>query len=290
MAAPAVLVAALSTAVSLSAAPRQARAAEDLLFCNQPERIRTSGAHADARLSAGRTYRIFYHYRNNSGAAGPLVVAFHGAAAGKPLTLAVQKGVADPQRDPSLAGRQAMARFLKGPRKRFVGDNGGVRFPVRLKHLDVASGVLTVRADQDARLRIYFRNNGRVVPGARVVAVEAPRRDYTIALSPGGAPRYFRIGVPEPGMSGHLNGTYGLVYSFKVNAPPGRTVRVAFSPRGGKSGLVGTIDGVLRQTRIVGATAWAVFSEAVVGKDGLVVTTLPFGGVFYPVELAFHLL
>jgi hypothetical protein len=32
MAAPAVLVAALSTAVSLSAAPRQARAAEDLLF------------------------------------------------------------------------------------------------------------------------------------------------------------------------------------------------------------------------------------------------------------------
>jgi hypothetical protein len=40
----------------------------------------------------------------------------------------------------------------------------------------------------------------------------------------------------------------------------------------------------------VGAAAWTAFAEAVVSKDGMVLTTLPFGGVFYPVELAFQLL
>ena len=269
-------------------APRPAQAAEKLLFCNQPERIQTTGAHADARITANKTYRIFLHYRNGTAATGPLVVAFQGSV-DKPLTLSVRKGMADPQKDPSEAGRQAMARFLKAPQKRYVGK-GGVRFPLTLKRLEVASGVLTVRADQDTRLRIYFRNNGRVVPGAHVVAIDAPRRDYTVALSSDSQRQYFRIGVPEPGMSKYMDGTYGLVYSFKVSAPPGSKVRVAFSPRGGKAGLVGTVGGVMQQTRIVGAAAWSAFSEAVVGKDGLVVTTLPFGGVFYPVELVFQLL
>lgn len=272
--------------------PRVALAADKLLFCNQPERMVVGGAHADARLSAGQTYRIFFHYRNGTGATAPLVVAFHGST-GKPLTLRVQKGIADPRLDPSEAGKQAMARFLTSPAKRYVGHKGAAQFPLTLKRLEVASGVLTVRASQDVRLRIYFRHNKGVVPGARVVAVKAPRREHTVTLAPGTEEQqrqYFRLGVPEPGMSEYLDGTYGLVYSFKVNAPAGSKVRVAFSPRGGKSGLVGTVDGVLRQSGIVGAAAWAAFAEAVVGKDGMVITTLPFGGVFYPVELVFQLL
>ena len=71
-------------------------------------------------------------------------------------------------------------------------------------------------------------------------------------------------------MSRHLGGAYGLVYSFKVSAPPGSRVRVSFSPAAGRRG-------------------WSAFTEAVVGKDGMVVTTLPFGGVFHPVELLFQL-
>ena len=289
------IVAVAAALGAASAAPGPARAAaavekaDTLLFCNQPERILAGGAHADAHLTAGRTYRIFFHYRNGTGAAGPLVVAFHGSR-GRPLTLDVRKGIGRPQKDPSEAGRQAMARFLKAPRQRHVGQKGGARFPLTLKRKEVASGVLTVRADQDVRLRIYFRHNRGVVPGARVVAVDAPRRDYTVTLARGAGERqYFRIGVPEPGMSRHLGGTYGLVYSFQVNAPPGSRVRVSFSPRGGKAGLVGTINGVMQQSRIVGAAAWSAFTEAVVGKDGMVVTTLPFGGVFYPVELLFQL-
>lgn len=285
------------TGTLLAAATRPARAADKagkadkLLFCNSPEKIRMGGAHADAPLKAGQTYRVFYHYRNGTRATGPLVVAFQSSGRGKPVTLTVQKGTGNPQKDPSEAGRQAMSRFLKSPAKRYVGRGGNARFPVKLKPLEVASGVFTVRPDQDVRLRIYFRHNKYTVAGARVVAVDAPRRDYMVTLAAGAKrQQYFRIGVPEPGMSKHLGGTYGLVYSFKVSAPPGSKVRVAFSPRGGKAGLVGTVGGVMQQSRIVGAAAWSAFTEAVVGKDGLVVTTLPFGGVFYPVELVFQLL
>lgn len=271
--------------------PRFAQAADKLLFCNQPERMINGGAHADALIKAGQTYRIFLHYRNGTRVTAPLVVAFQGTAKGKPLSISVQKGIAKPQIDPSEAGKQATARFMASPSKRYIGRGGAVRFPITLKRNEVASGVLTVRAEQDVRLRIYFRHNKAVVSGARVVTVDAPRRDYVVALAPGaGQKQYFRIGVPEQGMSKHLDGTYGVVYSFRVNAPAGSKVRVAFSPRGGKSGLVGTVDGAMQQSRIVGAGVWSAFTEAVVGKDGMVITTLPFGGVFYPVELVFHLL
>jgi hypothetical protein len=248
------------------------------------------GAHADAQLKKGQTYRIFLHFRNSSPVTGPLVIGFYGTAKQKPLALTVQKGIADPRTDPSEAGKQATARFMASPLKNYVAKKGVVRFPLALKRHEVASGVLTVRADQDVRLRIYFRHNNYTVSGARVVTVDAPRRDFTVTLARGAAARqYFRIGVPEPGMSRHLDGTYGVIYSFRVNAPVGSKVRVAFSPRGGKSGLVGTVDGAMHQSRIVGAAVWSSFSDTVVGKDGMVVTTLPFGGVFYPVELLFQL-
>lgn len=270
--------------------PRSAKAADKLLFCNQPERMKSGGAYAESSLKAGQTYRIFFHYRNDFGNTAPFVVAFQGMGK-KRLALSVQKGIADPRTDPSEAGKQATARFMASPAKSYIANSGVVRFPLSLNRWEVASGVMTVRAGQDVRLRIYFRHNRSVVPGARVVTINAPRRDYVVTFAPGaGKKQYFRIGVPESGMSRHLDGTYGLVYSFRVHAPMGSKVRVAFSPRGGKSGMVGTVDGAMRQSRIVGAGVWSAFTEAVVGKDGMVVTTLPFGGVFYPVELVFQLL
>ena len=271
---------------SLAASP--ARAQDHLIFCNRPEKIRLPGAYADAPLIAGRTYTIFFHYKNVTAQPGPLVIALQGSR-GEPILLDVRKGVADAQREPPLAGRQAMARFLSAPEKRYRGT-GGARFVMTLKQRQVASGVMTVRADQDARLRIYFRHNKWTVPGARVVAVDAPRRDIEIALSPEARQQYFRIGAPEAGMSEHLDGTYGMLYAFRVNAPAGRKVRVMFSPRGGQGGLVGSVGGVLRQSRIVGTAGWAVFCVARVGAEGMVLTTSPFGGVFYPVELMFQLL
>jgi hypothetical protein len=285
---PVLLLLALS-ALCLAGAPRRAAAADRLLFCNRPERIRLPGAYADAPLVAGRTYTVFLHYRNGTRSAGPMVIALQGSR-GRPITLDVRKGVADPRLDPSLAGRQAMARFLSAPSRRYVGK-GGARFPIPLKPKQVASGVITVRTNQDARLRIYFRHNRWTVPQARVIALDAPRREVPVVLSPDAKRHYYRIGVPEAGMNRRLDGTYGLLYAFKVDAPPGRKVRVSFSPRGGKAGLVGSMGGVMRQSRIVGTAGWAVFNEVTVGKSGIVsLTTSPFGGVFYPVELLFQLL
>jgi hypothetical protein len=278
----------VALAVSLVGA-RPARAADELLFCNSPERLRMGGSHADRLLKAGRTYRIFFHYRNDTKGIGPLVVSFQGIN-GKPVSVMARKGIADPHPDPPHAGRQAMARFLKAPERRYGGKEK-VRFPIPLKPWQVGSGVLRVQVKgHDTRLRIYFRHDRYTVPGAQVVAIPSPRRDYDVVLSAQSRDRYFRIGVPEPELRKLMDGAYGLIYSFKVSAPAGSKVRIAFSPRGGQAGLVGTVDGILRQSRIVGATVWSVFTEAVVGKNGMVLTTLPFGGVFYPVEVAFRLL
>lgn len=265
-----------------------AETAEELLFCNRPEKVVMAGAHADRPLQAGKTYRIFFHYRNGTSGSGPLVVAFQGKP-GQKVTVVTRKGIADPHRDPAHAGRQAMARFMQAPEARYQGADR-VRFPIPLDPWQVASGVMWVRLEGgDARLRIYYKHDRYVVPGVNVVSIPSPRRDYEVVLTPEAKRRYFRIGIPEPKMHKQLDGTYGVVYAFKVTAPPGSKVRVAFSPRGGQSGLVGTVDGVLKQSQIVAASAWTVFSDLVVGKEGLTLLTMPFGGVFYPVELAFDL-
>jgi hypothetical protein len=265
------------------------RAADQLLFCNQPERLTARGAYADAQLEAGREYRIFFHYRNASGNTAPLVVAFEGTP-GKPLTVLARKGIADPHARPPIAGRQATARFLNRSERSYRGS-GRVRFPMTLRPGQVASGVLSARLpEQGARLRIYFGNNHRVVTGARVVAVEAPRREYQVSLTAKASRQFYRIGIPDPELRKQIDGTYGFVYRFKLTAPPGRKVRIAFSPRGGQSGMVALVGGVLRQSPIVAHSLWSTVTDTFIGKDGLIVTTLPFGGVFYPVELVFRLL
>lgn len=262
---------------------------EHLIFCNEPEKIRMSGACADAFLSSGHTYTIFYHYRNMTGTSGPFVVALHGSV-GKPFRFTLRQGMADPQRDPPLAGRQAMARYLSAPERDMVGK-GGARFACPLRSRQVASGIMTVRCESDARLRIYFRHDKWTIPHSSVIVVDAPRREYDIVLNSTSDRPTVRIGDPEPGMHPKLDGTYGMLYAFHVIAPPGRRVRVSFSPRGGKGGLVGSVNGCLRQSRIVRATGWEVLCESPTGRTGEVnLTTAPFGGVFYPVELVFRLL
>lgn len=265
-----------------------ARAQDHLLFCNNPEKIKTTGAVADAMLKAGQTYTVFYHFKNVSGMSGPFVVALHGAVT-KPLHFTARQGFADPQHDPTLAGRQAMARFLSGVDTDFTAKDGNAHFTYYLGDRHVASGVMSVRCDQDTRLRIYFRHDKWTVPGEHVVAVEAPRREVEIALKSAGDRKSFRIGEPESGMSSQLDGTYGMLYAFRVAAPEGRKVRVSFSPRGGKAGLVGSVNGDLHQTEIIPATSWKVFFESKIGKHGINLTTAPFGGVFYPVEIVFQL-
>lgn len=254
-----------------------------------PEKIRMGGAVADYRLQAGATYTIFYHYRNVSKDSGPFVIALHGSGSG-PLRFMARQGLADPQHDPPLAGRQAMARFLQAGENSLTGKKGAARFAHTLKQGQVASGVLTVRCEKNARLRIYFKHDKWTVPGAGVVSVPDPRKEIAVALTPHAKSVYYRIGVPDAGCDRRMDGTYGMLYAFRVAAPAGRRVRVLFCPRGGKAGLVGSIGGKMTQSGIVGATRWAIFCETKVGKNGVVLTTAPFGGVFYPVELLFQLI
>jgi len=265
-------------------------AQDHLLFCNHPERITMPGIYANAKLAPGETYTIFYHYKNYTGNSGEFVVGLQ-SVTGEPIQATIKRGIADPQRDPPSAGRQAMARFLSAPERTVPGAKGYVRFDAHLGNRQVASGILMVRVNKPTRLLIYHRHSKWDVKDARVIEVVAPRKQIEIALSNEVKKSYYRIGEPEEEMvQRHFDGTYGMLYAFRVDAPQGSKVRVAFSPRGGKGGLVGSVNGNTIWSEIIPAAHWRVFHETVVGKNGLILTTAPFGGVFYPVELLFELL
>jgi hypothetical protein len=266
-----------------------ALAEDHLLFCNNPEKIRIPGAYANAVLKAGDTYTIFYHFKNVGREYGPFVLGLR-SISGKSLRFMTRQGLADPSHDPCTAGRQAMARYLSAPEDIYIGKHGYARFAYPLAPRQVASGILTVRCESDATLRLYFRHDKWNVPGVETITVTEPRREIPISLSKQSQTQYYRIGLREAGMHKRLDGTYGMLYAFRIDAPLGRRVRVCFSPRGGKGGMVGSLNGSLRQSQIIPATHWRVFCEAISGKGGLNLTTAPFGGVFYPVEIMFQLL
>ena len=266
-----------------------ASAQDRLLYCNQPERIRSSGSLATSVLEANVPYQIFYHYRNDSGRSDDFVLALNGPG-GKPLQFTARRGLADPTSDPPIAGEQAMARFFSRGSTSFLAQDGTARFAFRLADSQVASGYLTVTTAVRTRLQLYFGNNKFPVPGARCVQVESPRTDVEIPLSAENPKQSYRIGVPEGERAGSVDGTYGTLYAFKIDAPPGRRVRASFSPRGGHAGLVGTLNGELLRTPIREAAESATVFEATAGKKGLLFLTVPYGGVFYPVELTFRLL
>lgn len=268
-------------------ATKSAALPERLLFCNCPERLTRFGAYADAPLAAGRPYRVFYHFHNTTRRTAPLVVALVGTEK-KPVRAVVRKGVGDWCASPRSAGQTAMQRFLSAPTVAYKG-NGVVRFAAPLAPHHVASGVMTVRCAQDARLRIFFGDNRRVVPDARVVAADAPRRQVRVKLTAKNGPQYVRIGQPDAKMSPLLDGAYGFLYDFQITAPKGRTVHVTFSPRGGHAGLVATVNGKLINAPIAAPASVVPLASFLMGNRPLRLVTLPFGGVFYPVEIAFRL-
>ncbi|MFM7320269.1 MAG: hypothetical protein ACKO5K_01925 [Armatimonadota bacterium] len=260
-------------------------AQDELLYCNHPERIRGAGIVAEARLEPHRVSTIFFHFRNQTGRSGPLRVEFS-ALDGGPLELSGRKGVAHPRRDPPAVGRQAMARLFRQPERIWRGANGRIAWTLGLRPRDVASGVMVLAPDRPARMRIRFSDAQRTAPGMRVVRVPAPRHDIEIPLR-ATTSQVFRIGRAEAGSDPTRDGAYGNEYRFRIDAPVGERVRISFSPRGGKAGLVGVLGNRVIASGIVPARSRRTVALAVVGEQGLVFRTSPFGGVFYPVELRF---
>ncbi len=269
-----------------------AQAQDKLIYCNEPERIRDAGTYADARLLAGQSYTVFYHFRNTSNDTGDFVVQFKSLDEGT-FSFSAKQGLADPDSDPPTVGRQAMARFLRAPDKQIFADKGVARFAYKLINRQVASGVMSIRPDKNVRMRIYFKHDKWDAPRMRTLVLDSPRHDVDVPLNGDVTKQSFRIGMPERDINKARlrDGSYGMIYAFKIAAPEGRKVRIGFMPRGGKAGLVGMLGGDLIQSEIYEAYERTTFCDATVGPRGeLQFTTSPFGGVFYPVELTFQLL
>jgi hypothetical protein len=269
-----------------------AQAQDKLVYCNEPERIRDAGTYADARLLAGQSYTVFYHYRNTSNDTGDFVVQLK-SLTDDSFSFTSKQGLADPYSDPPTVGRQAMARYLRAPEKTLAATKGVARFAYKLTHRQVASGMMTIKADRNVRLRIYYKHDKWDAPRMRTLVIDSPRCEVEVPLSGELMRHTYRIGMPErdANKSRLRDGSYGMIYSFKIAAPEGRRVRIGFIPRGGKAGLVGMLGGDLIMSEIYEAYERGTFCDATVGPRGeLQLTTSPFGGVFYPVELTFQLL
>jgi hypothetical protein len=277
-----------------------AHAQEKLLFCNTPERIKTAGIYSEAILEPGRTYTIFYHYYNVSGGSDYLNMRFRTAkdATGQvgvkrpPLSFLLRQGTADPRRDPCEAGRQAMARFMSSPEGSYTAPDGEAIFRYRVGNRQTISGMLSVTPEERVSVTVYFRHDKWTVKNGQTVLIDAPRYEVEIPLAyaAGMQEQKYRIGLPEPDASQHYDGTYGVLYSFKIAAPENSRVRIFFTPRGGKAGMVGSLNGELLSSDIIEAGQTQFLCETTVSKDGTMFITSPFGGVFYPVELVFQLL
>lgn len=270
----------------------EVQAQDKLIYCNEPERMRDAGTYANARLLAGQSYTIFYHFRNSSNDTGDFVVQFK-SLTDEPFSLSSKQGCADPSGDPPTVGRQAMARFLRAPDKQIAADKGLARFTYKLTNHQVASGMMAIKADKNVRMRIYFKHDKWDAPRMKTLILDSTRQDIDVPLNGELTLHRFRIGMGErdTNQARLRDGCYGMLYSFKIAAPEGRRVRIGFIPRGGKSGVVGMLGGDLIMSEIREAYERVTFCEAVVGPRGEVqFTTSPFGGVFYPVELTFQLL
>jgi hypothetical protein len=186
-----------------------------------------------------------------------------------------------------------MARYLRAPEKPIAAVRGVARFTYKLSNRQVASGMMTIRPDKNLRLRIYYKHDKWDAPRMRTVILDSPRCEVEVPLRGDSARHSYRIGLPERDTNKVRlrDGSYGMIYAFKIAAPEGRKVRIGFMPRGGKAGLVAMLGGDLIQSEIYEAYERTTFCEATVGPKGeLQFTTSPFGGVFYPVELTFQLL
>ncbi len=269
-----------------------AHAQDKLIYCNEPERIRDAGTYADARLLAGQSYTVFYHYRNTSNDTGDFVVQLK-SLTDESFNFSSKQGLADPESDPPSVGRQAMARYLRAPEKPVSAAKGVARFTYKLSHHQVASGMMTIKADKNIRLRIYYKHDKWDAPRMRTLVIDSPRCEIAVPLKGELVRQSFRIGLPErdTNRTRLRDGSYGMIYSFKIAAPEGRKVRIGFIPRGGKAGIVGMLGGDLIVSEIYEAYERGTFCDAMVGPKGEIqLTTSPFGGVFYPVELTFQLL
>lgn len=239
----------------------------NLIFLNDPERVRQGGTLFLKPYNANTSTRVFYHYLNCTGAKTDFVVTTSGEVT------CFGAGNSTHYR-PEVAGYTATRRYFTTtatpPR-----TSRGELLRIALDAGDTVSGVFDFASDSPGAMRVAMVPHGKTSDGAAMVpksnALFSQTVNQEIELKPG---KSVRIGA------GGKRGEYGIVFSIKFDAAQ---CRLEVSPRGGPLSLVYMVGSAVKSTGCIHARGRS--NLLIEAKGPTVVRMMPQGGSSYPLEI-----
>jgi hypothetical protein len=224
--------------------------------------------------------RIFFHFKNATGAAQTFRIAVSGSAFAN-----ARWGFAnDPE--PGIAGSCAAEKFFAAEDR--TRDPQGVSLSTRVPSGSTVSGILegVPISSEGATVQAAMGDDRHDAGTWRVEKSRHVEIDHHL-LCGLGTSTAVRVGASESSPD-RVSGDYGSTVRLHITngAATPQKVRIGISPRGGELSFVYRVNGVVRRTPVIAARADVGLLSLVLAPHAtLVLETMPSGGWNYPVEV-----
>jgi hypothetical protein len=243
---------------------------KSLYFLNKPESIATTQRLAQFEVRSGKQVRIFFHYKNS----GRKTMEFEFKSS-QPILGIVGFSF---NGSPGLAGSQAVLEFFQ---------NYKVLREVNINHQwlpgQTISGVIEFTAAKD--VQIECKTGNTVNPKTIIGIMDSTESVFSEKIED--HPVKIRFGGLGP--SANI-GQYGVIQKVTVTnaSKTTKSVVIYASPRGGKAVVTWGVNGIYHNTPMIPAKGkYRLATFTLRPGQSLYLTTMPAGGMAYPVELEF---
>lgn len=291
--------------------------ASQLLYSNNPERVKKFGPLFTAQIQSGTRNRLLFHHQNELRKRMKFTVEIINAG-GTTATVHSVSGCTNPIVDPVTVGYRAGQSFIHD----YLGNVGQVfHIPAMSKlvlytdHVaakETASGIMDIQTIEGQNLYVQVRadqpgsgsgGNGAVgaidersIPRQLSDDVyQSPTQKVEASYNVGDRWSFIRIGK-EPIVHATLNkqlyGNYGVIYyiNLRMSNPTGdpKTVRVVFEPSAGPASGLFLVDGKMIGARVVRPPSEFEITRARLAPGDtkhISIMTIPLAGSAYPASI-----
>jgi hypothetical protein len=243
---------------------------KSLYFLNKPESIATTQRLAQLSVQAGEHVRIFLHYRN----AGRKTMQFK-LSSNQPILGVV--GFAFHE-SPGIAGSNAALEFFQ---------SALILRNIEIKHKwlpgQTISGIIEFTAVKD--MQINCQTGDTINPQTRIGVTSTMEAFWSANIQ--NTPVKIRFGGDGPQSN---RGPYGVKQHITINntSDKPQNIIVYASPRAGKAVVTWGVNGTYHNTPMIPAKGrYRLATFTLRPSQSLRLTTMPAGGMAYPVELEF---
>jgi hypothetical protein len=210
-------------------------------FLNVPETIKTAGVVRTQMIRGGEISRIFWHYKNATGATQKFSLVISGDVS------ALHSGQYVSSM-PGIAGTEAMYSFLNNKPA-----SGQLALNIDVPNGKVVSGIAEGIWTVDSALTASM-GSGMEVSGIKNATNPHLTVDSFCTVSRIGKTIKLRLCGDKPG---HLAGDYGSMQRITIESKIDKKIilKVAFSPRGGEASCIYEINGRVVKTKLIGENA-----------------------------------